>query len=30
VEVKSGLRAGDLVVAHPSERLSDGTPVEKR
>jgi HlyD family secretion protein len=30
VEVKSGLNAGDQVVAHPSERLSDGTSVEPR
>lgn len=30
IEVKSGLQAGDLVVAHPSERLSDGIMVEKR
>jgi HlyD family secretion protein len=30
IEVKSGLKAGDVVVAHPSERLSDGITVEKR
>ncbi len=30
VEIRSGLNAGDKVVAHPSERLSDGLAVEAR
>jgi HlyD family secretion protein len=30
VEVVRGLAKGDVVVAHPSERLSDGIGVEKR
>jgi HlyD family secretion protein len=30
VEIKRGLRAGEQVIAHPSERLADGTRVEPR
>ena len=30
VEIRSGVNAGDKVVAHPSERLSNGTAVEAR
>ena len=30
VEIRSGVKAGDKVVAHPSERLSNGLAVEAR
>jgi HlyD family secretion protein len=29
-EVRSGLAPGELVIAHPSDRIQDGTRVEPR
>jgi len=30
VEVKSGVAAGDAVIAHPDDRVSDGARVKAR